>query len=136
MTDLIAFLDARLDEDERDARYATPGPWHIPENDPLAYCVDSPDGSGRICRFGDRVRSDDVRNSLHIVRHDPARILREVEADRRLLAAYAEVAHMDIPDPEPEFAYGRAVGLGEAVRLRAANWSDHPDYQPEWEVSQ
>jgi hypothetical protein len=33
---------------------------------------------------------------------------------------------------EPEYAYGRADGLGEAVRQLAAVWSDHPDYRAEW----
>ena len=55
-----------------------------------------------------------------------------LRAARAILAAYAEVAYMDIADPEPEYAYGRAEGLGEAVRHIAAIWSDHPHYQASW----
>lgn len=96
----LASLHAGVDADERDARHATPGPWHIPEHDPLAYCVDSPDGSGRICRFGDRSVGDDVLNSLHIVRHDPARALREVTAIRSLIAEIVAEPHAYIPGDE------------------------------------
>jgi hypothetical protein len=68
----------------------------------------------------------------YLVRFRPLRMLREVEADRALLAAYAKVAAYVTDDPEPEFAVGRAVGLDEAVRLRVAVHSEHTDYRPEW----
>jgi hypothetical protein len=117
MDDLMAFVTARLDEDERDARAATPGPWRIPERDPLAYCVDSPDGSGRICRFGDRSCGDDVHNSLHIVRHDPARALREVTTLRHILFMANKFSTQD-----------RTYLLLQLADI----WSDHPDYRDEW----
>ena len=133
--DLIAFLNARLDEDERIAKAATPGPWHIPEHDPIAYCVDSPDGSGRICKFGDRACSDDVHNSLHVVRHDPARVLREVTAKRVIVTRYAAVRRAfddregglwpDVSRREKSHAYATLCDL-------AGIWSDHPDYRDEW----
>lgn len=55
----------------------------------------------------------------HIARHDPARVLREVEAKRRILALHEELN-------EPH--------LYEAVQHLAAVWSDHPGYRPEWAV--
>jgi hypothetical protein len=100
ITALTATLNLRLSEDEAWAKRATPGPWHIPEHDPLFYCVDSPDGSGRICTFGDRAAGDDVNNSLHIARHDPARVLRDVQAKRDLLAAILREPHTFIPGDE------------------------------------
>lgn len=65
-------------------------------------------------------------------RQDPARVLADIEADRALLAEYEAVADMDTEDAEPEFAYGRAVGLGMAVRYRALKYAEHPDYREEW----
>lgn len=62
----------------------------------------------------------------------PARILAEVDAKRQLVDAYAEVADMDTGDAEPEYAYGRAAGLGLAVRLMALLYADHRDYRDEW----
>ncbi|MBQ1164131.1 hypothetical protein KBZ21_39700, partial [Streptomyces sp. A73] len=62
-----------------------------------------------------------------IARHSPARVLAEVDAKRGLLDRDAEVADMDYEDNEPEYAYGRATGLGEAVRLLALPYASHPD---------
>ncbi|WP_282698032.1 DUF6221 family protein [Streptomyces sp. CC208A] len=58
----------------------------------------------------------------------------DVQAKRSVVNAYAEVAYMDTGDPEPEFAYGRAVGLGVAVRLLALPYADHPDYDEAWRL--
>jgi hypothetical protein len=135
MSDLIAFLTARLDEDAATAlacldinervkvrRGLTPPRW-----------LTSPDSSDITDAAGIlRVRHTWVREGEHIARHDPARTLREVEADRKLLTAYDEVSRYDTDEPEPEFAHGRAVGLGEAVRMRAERFSDHPEYRTEW----
>lgn len=69
----------------------------------------------------------------HIVRHDPAQVLRDVEADRQLLAAYTDaqatvdaIAHPDMYD------VGRAQGLEEAVRHRAVRFDQRPGYREEW----
>ena len=107
---LIEFLNARLDEREAEANEI-----HRPA----------------VCRSIDRDGEFDP-DPIWCSCDYPARVLRDVEADRKLLAAYAEVAYMDCDDPEPEYAYGRAKGLGEAVRLRVARFSDHPDYDPAW----
>jgi hypothetical protein len=54
------------------------------------------------------------------------RVLREVEADRKLLAAWRKAeAERD----------GLADGLRAAVQIRAAIWRHHPDYDPAWGVT-
>ena len=82
----------------------------------------------------------------------PARVLREVEADRALLALAADVAEdaaehgYDLPggvhdgrDPD-ERARDEEVGgalvalMNDVLRIRAAKWSDHPDCRQEWAV--
>ena len=139
--DLIEFLRARLDEDEAGVRaLKVPHDWHTgPGDDPdwTNECMvlmwppefHTPYERDKHWR-GETVA--DPETATHIARHDPARVLREVEAKRRVLDAYVEVAEMDTPDPEPEFAYGRAVGLGEVIRLLALPYNDHPDYRQEW----
>lgn len=53
----------------------------------------------------------------HIVRHDPARVLREVAAKRMLVERLGR---------------GRSAASRESVRLLALPYAQHPDYQPEW----
>ena len=122
MDDLLAFLAARLDEDEAAAHAALHG------------------GSGRWERYREADLYDlDHRlvttsgEFAHIIRHDPARVLREAEAKRAILARYEDcLARMEDP------AYS---GTAEYVQIReyedfilpnlAAAWSDHPDCRPE-----
>ena len=61
-----------------------------------------------------------------------ATVLAQVAAHRRIVDLYAGHANYDTEDWPYEGATGRIHGLGEAVRLLAAIGSDHPDYRPEW----
>jgi len=71
----------------------------------------------------------------HIIRHDPARVLREVEAKRAVLAQY-ESAREQVRHPvsaENRAAARVAQGeLEDVLRLLAAVYADHPDYREEW----
>ncbi|MGW6743773.1 DUF6221 family protein [Streptomyces sp. NPDC055025] len=122
--DLVAFLRAQLDDDESAALGAkgdTPGRWTQddgPPEDIVLY-----DKSGKLT----------VGQARHIARHDPARVLREITADRQLLAAYVEaqstvaaIAHPDMCD------VGRAQGLEEAVRYRVLRFEGRAGYREEW----
>lgn len=75
--------------------------------------------------------AEDVPSAVggHIIRHDPARVLREVEAKRVLLADYerfvAERRRMmggwdSYPEPSP------------VLLAFAAVYADHPDYLEAW----
>jgi hypothetical protein len=86
-----------------------------------------------------RIRRDDVEGdwgqildpdalARFIHRHDPSRVLREVEADRKLLAEYEVWA---VPPRQP-FDTGMRRGLQMALEIRAEVWSGHPDYQDQW----
>jgi hypothetical protein len=128
VADLVEFIKARIDEDEATAR-AVEASWR---------CVP---GTGEI------VASDGTNAEVcgeahwegvgeHIARHDPARVLREVEARRRTLARHHR-------DPR-----GACVGCGFSGDLDEARtgapedcpelldmasvWSDHPDCHSEW----
>jgi hypothetical protein len=65
----------------------------------------------------------------HVVRHDPARVLREIDAKRRLLAEYQRA---DAEGKYPDWPGGYASGLEYAVQIAAAEYADRPGYDPEW----
>ena len=91
MSDLVAFLKARLAKDAAAAK-AMPGV--------IEWLTD--DGAT-------------------VVRHDPARVLREVEAKRKILADY-----------DNGYDEGLTPGLDVAVYYLVAVYSDHPDFRQEW----
>lgn len=77
----------------------------------------------------------------HIVRHDPARVLRDVAAKRRILEMWedpADVAHLpdgvvDGRDPdERDEQIATASVIDVIVRDLAAVYAEHPDYRQEW----
>jgi hypothetical protein len=123
---ITEFLAARLDEDEWIAQGA-------------ARTDDGHGGSWLPVHFG--AGGFDARVDDHIARHDPARVLREVEAGRRILALYesaaAEHAAAELRDNLREVAVAESLraekaALFWAVRIVAAPWNDHPDYDPDW----
>lgn len=161
--DMVAFLRDRLDEDEATARAATLGPWrhnpakhhHIPGT-PLfeeAVFAGAP-GADATCVAGTGETDDQqsMRDAQHIARHDPARVLREIETKQRLLELHG-IVHRDIgwlEDGEEESGeipvcglcvprhahFDRRADVPEGpcptVRLLAAPYADHPDYRQEW----
>jgi Family of unknown function (DUF6221) len=121
--DLIAFVRARLDEDEAAARAVEdnsepwPGQWEADGN----YALRTHNG-WVLATAG--TPGGEFRPGVlaHIARHDPARALRDVAADRLILAVYV----LQNEDP------GYLKGLKYAIACRAERFSDHPDYRPEW----
>lgn len=145
MNDLTEFLTARLNEDEAAATAAAGCDggdlaWFdsrvVVSGD---HTIRTREGNRPACR----IRRDDVVGrwgqtmdpdaaAAHIARHDPARVLREVEAKRAILARHA-------PNPEHSAFCGRCNdGLLEQhwpcpdVLDIAAIYSDHPGYRQEW----
>jgi hypothetical protein len=117
--DVVEFLRARLDEDDRLARSAL---------------AETPVESGRETRYPYPER---LATCMHNGRHGPARVLREVEAKRAILAAWASAESRRPPKGEwYEYAQGigdgRADALRDAVKILAAVYGDHPDYRQEW----
>jgi hypothetical protein len=122
MDELVQFLRARLDEDEQTARRAG-GAW---ADGPAANWVTAA-SSGDASEPAHRVAlvvADGER--AHIVRHDPARVLRDIEAKRDLLRV-AERAH----DYHETFTSGFASALEGVLRLFAVAYAEHPDYRTE-----
>ncbi|MDQ0797673.1 DUF6221 family protein [Streptomyces sp. B1I3] len=88
IADLVGFLRARLDEDER-AALATDETMGSPQRDWVAH----PDAEPLAKVVANRrfliARELGIAEAEHIARHDPARALREVEAKRQLVARHA-----------------------------------------------
>jgi hypothetical protein len=114
---LTEFLTARLDEDEAAARdaYYEGQRWITEEEGVYRY----PDDDLDLVHSANR--KTDAR---HIARWDPARVLREVEAGRAILAEHRTAAGWS------------SENWPRTLRLLAAVWSDHPDYQQKWGPSQ
>lgn len=156
LNDLVTWLRAQLDEDERRAQRAKqtrsryrliedPPSWEVAMQQALA-CTDTVDLAPA---------------HAHMVHHDPARVLRDVEAKRRILddilatphflddSQYygCEAIHHSHTDedgaifPEPngrDLPTGRACTCGRddavnrRVRLLALPLVDLPGYRAEW----
>ena len=117
MMTLTEFLAARLDEDEAAAKAVVGNPIF--------------DGTGivimRNASTGDRSVTIPSHVATYIARHDPARVLREVGAGRKILEHWQYLKRHDAPgNPDPDHFEDYAV------RPLAAVWSDHPDYDEAW----
>jgi hypothetical protein len=144
VTDLTEPLRARLDEDEAEADAASGGEWGAIDHtrpftvfDVAAY--QKYNGRSLTGRYavGAIERPED---RAHIARHDPARVLAEVEAKRGIIREAFH--HAEILDGESGCCPAAAIERGECedyqpedlpiLRLLAAPYVQHPDYRPEW----
>ncbi len=145
MPDIVAFLAARLDEDEAAAKSAARAAAFRESDDAPEWDVDSANmiHSGP---YGYVVaRADEVRDEIggHIARWDPARVLAEVAAKRGRLREF-ETWNRQLEDvhSHPEIYSsgnrGEIQGMWMMAR-RAILWdalvyTDHPDYAPSWRL--
>ena len=123
MNDLIAFLRARLDEDEAAARRVD-GAWQ-----------EEPESIGVILVNGEPLIEGHITGlTAHIARHDPARVRREVAAKRAIVAEHQDSNPPNL-GPVRVLAYCLTCDdLAPCPTLcaLAAVYSDHPDYRQEW----
>ncbi|WP_225811303.1 DUF6221 family protein [Streptomyces spinosus] len=135
MDELVEFLRARLTEDEQTARAA------IAE-------LDGP--SGADWQY-DRQYVETVRErtmvavgsqdfmepgvGVHIARHDPARVLREIDAKRQIIEQHTVSETSEFEGKTDTITYCpicRNDGECPTLRLLALPYADHPDYRQEW----
>lgn len=126
---IIAFVKARLDEDEAAANAGARRvgmPWRAePQADtPGGLVIDE---LGLVGSTGGRYAAE------HIARHDPARVLREIAAKRAIVDAYQQGRDLLADNRQSWDLVRAAVGAQRVVvHQLAAIWSDHPDYRQEW----
>ncbi|MFC9949209.1 DUF6221 family protein [Streptomyces prasinus] len=119
MDELVQWLRAQLDEDERIARAATPGPWEQSGIGEYGWGVSfGRAGAGVEAEDSDQGRAD----ADHIAEHDPARVLREIDAKRRILADAAEYQPGMYGYPE----------MKDVLRLLALPYAGKPGYRASW----
>jgi hypothetical protein len=126
-TDLAAFISARLDEDEAAAGAGARRvgmPWRAEPQlgTPGGLVIDD---LGLVGSTGGRYAAE------HIARHDPARVLREVAAKRKILDHHKPVRH------EGRTMCHSCLGAEiswpcQTLQHLAVIWADHPDYDPDW----
>lgn len=132
---IVEFLEARIAEDEAVARAIddkqmdsgwsvsynpyglanTPPGWYITPHIGLAY---------------------EAEGGAHIARFNPARVLRECAAKRRIVERYAYIhsLHWDSAAVRSTEEVGFRYMEGQiAVQALASAYSDHLDYQEDWD---
>ena len=151
MDDLVRWLGEQLDEDERTARDASAdgdGRWSYVETrggdhkvvDSLGYTI-----TGHY-----DIEAQPYFCEPHIARHDPARVLREIDAKRQVLTGYTKtVERVEELDALRERlkARGQDVFMTEMDRASAIHkrdvlhgvlqilalpYADRPGYREEW----
>ena len=154
--DLVRWLGEQLDEDERIARAAgrlsgslsggvpdVGERWRVSgshADDGGTYwsvTTASPDldriptvemvGSGM---SGGGAHTEEV--AAHIAEHDPARVLREIEAKRQLVERYERAMENRRAHPDDLASAGALLALHGAVKLLALPYADRPGYRDEW----
>ena len=146
--DIVEFLRARLDEDEAVARAAIDEDrpavhwmWEQVDGEPgdplwLRTVEEFPtiSGVGDLPAFPlgyDVLVGESLPAMPHIARHDPARVLREVEAKRDAVRA-AERVLFPSQSRRGDFWDGQRAYAEASLRILASVYADHPDYDPEW----
>jgi hypothetical protein len=131
MDALISFMNARLDEAEALATEAAkynPSPW---ATDDLGDLRDAK-GAEIFAGVGYGGTSFYESAAQFAGRFDPAHVLREVAAKRAIIAEYeASAEFMNRPENR-HIPAGEPHGLYTALKILAAVYSDHPDYDPAW----
>jgi hypothetical protein len=127
MDDLVTWLRAQLDDHERVARAASPGPWRPNAEHDEVLAVDDITVADGFALSGNQLRA----TVDYITRWDPARVLAKVAADRRILDEYDRVMGSFRAYLVPGNAMAMAT-VQDIVRLLALPYADRPGYRAEW----
>ncbi|NEB92421.1 DUF6221 family protein [Streptomyces bauhiniae] len=138
MDDLVQWLTTQLDKDERVARDAGGDRWSHhggslmwpTERGPRDAVVAHQGSTVGCVAITNPVHGDGAPEALHIAAHDPARVLREVEAGRRLIRAHDKwcEGRCEVKYPEGGFDAAHYWNL----KVRAEVYADRPGYREEW----
>jgi hypothetical protein len=164
MDELVRWLGVQLDEDERIARAVrVPHDWHQgPGDDPEwtdaeMVCMWPPEFHTPYERDkhwrGLTVEGPEL--AAHIAVHDPARVLREIDADRALIDEYSRLLDADAAHQREAARLAEAGDDADVIQLaalrreadylpamlhvlerwakrKAAVYADRPGYREEW----
>jgi hypothetical protein len=141
--DLVAWLLERIAEDEQRAQAATAGPWrHNPDKHwrkpGTAWFEEAvfagPAGEDAICVAGTGETDDrqSMADADHIATWDPARVLAECDAKRRIVTEHQSARAAADADPSDVSAKIGAFAFEIAMRAAAVPLADRPGYREEW----
>ncbi|MEU9946911.1 DUF6221 family protein [Streptomyces sp. NPDC047939] len=125
MDDLVQFLRDRLAIEEQVAKDASPGPWHVDAEADEVLAVDDIVVAEGFALSGHQLRA----TTEHIARHDPARVLADIDGRCRIVDDYAYYTSIG---GHTDAERGRAEGLTYAVQCLALPYAGHLDYRDEW----
>lgn len=145
MADLVEFLTAQLDHDEQvaravDAESSSPWRWVDPGGRLKQALVDAHGSMILPSVSGDVYPSASFAE--HVIRHDPARVLRQVAAYRRILIEHGSMLEQvswtkDLPICN-RCRYDQGLDTFNwpcpTVRALVSIYSDRPGYDPSWTV--
>lgn len=132
--DLVEYLKERLREEEQIAVAATPGPWE--DSSPGSVYVEQAgvEDAHLIAEFPP-CEDHEYRPEFdagHVATWDPARVLADIEAKRKILDAYEEAAEFYNAPANRSIPAGEAHGLWTAVQLLVQPYSSRPDFNEDW----
>lgn len=140
--DLTEFLTARYDEEQQLAQAAAPGPWHVELLGAKGYPQRISNAQATV--IGQTYTSPTYApaGARHIAYWDPARVVADLAAKRALIQlAFRYAADFDqrsgCGHTVEQIATGACPFVGEMesmdlLRLLAAPYSEHPDFDPAW----
>lgn len=138
--EMVVWLRSTLDDVERVAKAAAKdgaATWLHEERGGLSAIVR--DGNGDVVVYDEGSPTDN--QAAHIALHDPAAVLRRVEADRRILDLHERDYTGYAREPggcgvclKWEYYTGAEMESWPCptVRVLASGWSHMPGYRPEW----
>lgn len=112
--DLVVWLGQQLDEDERTAQ-ACPGDGSWSAADIAVY---GPDLSAEV--------------RAHMAAHNPARVLREINAKRQIIQRYESALENRKAHPGDLASAGAVLALHGVVKPLAVAYADRPGFREEW----
>jgi len=113
--DLIAFMRAQLDEDERVAREADPA-WH----------------RRIVSELADRALYGIHKQVRHLAVWEPGRVLAEVDAKRQVMDLHPTVPEDWATDIAGDCRTCSEPAPCKTVRVLALPYADRPGYREEW----
>ena len=141
--DLAAWLLEQIAEDERAAReVSSPAPWVVDDqqrDDRAIYGA----ARGATVAYDPSGDEESRRDFAHIVRWDPARVLAECDAKRRIVERHSHTTEVIWRDRSQDFEVCDECGSGAAnqgctpwpcdtLKLLALSNADRPGYREEW----
>ncbi|MEV5368975.1 DUF6221 family protein [Streptomyces albogriseolus] len=127
MDELVRWLGAQLDEDERTAREAGGAAWEELPVSGWVHTSPLPDTEWQPPGYDHHVASAPLPSDrAHIVRHGPARVLSEVAAKRQIIERCTRVQGLLLDDFTAEHL------ADDVLALLALAYAGRPGYREEW----